>query len=305
MKSKLLKVFIFITLLIVADKTIGFICSKLYNHSNDFFISKLRHTLGSANEDILIFGSSRAEYHFIPAIIKDSAGLTAYNCGVGGADLLFSRIQLNEALKRYKPKYVVIEASPSSFFIPNADNNRKMLLPFYKKDTLLYNTLTNNEPFEKIKFLSSIYPYNSTIASLIKGIFKTKHDSTKGFLPAIGIIDTTDLVKAVDKSFATASLPLEKFTYLKQLIEVCGANKIKVVVISTPVYLANANHDKMVDQLTAFCGQYRDLVYLDYSKYKQTYRQEGLFKDNSHLNHDGAVFFSKTFSSDFKKIAGL
>lgn len=305
MKFKLLKVFVFLIFIITADRTVGFICRKLYNNSNDFFISKLRHTLNSTNEDVLILGSSRAEYHFVPAIINDSTGFTVYNCGVGGADLLFSRMQLNESIKRYKPKYVVIEASPSSFFIPNADNNRKMLLPFYENDTMLYNFITNSEPFEKIKFLSSIYPYNSTIASLIKGLFKTKSDSAKGFLPATGVIDTAGLTKTVNESFSDISLPVHKFAYLKQLIEVCNANKIKVAVISTPVYLANTNHDKMIDQLRAFCGQYKELIYFDYSKCEQTYKQQNFFKDNSHLNGDGALVFSKTFSTDFKKVAGL
>lgn len=178
-------------------------------------------------------------------------------------------------------------------------------MPFYKNDTMLYNVITNREPFEEMKFFSSIYPYNSTIASLIKGFFKTKSDSSLGFLPATGTIDTAGLTRAVDNSFATALLPEQKFTYLKELIEICVVHKIRVVVASTPVYRANDNHDKMVDQLKTFCSQYTDLVYLDYSKYEHTYLQGNLFKDNSHLNHDGAVVFSKTFSRDFKSAIGL
>jgi hypothetical protein len=305
MNFKLVKVFIFIALLIIADRTVGFICRKLYNMSNDFSISKLRHTMNSTDEDILILGSSRAEYHFIPSIIKDSTGLSVYNCGIGGADLLFSWIQLNESLKRYKPKYLIIEASPSSFFIPNADHNRKILLPFYQNDTLVYNTLTNNKLFERLKFLSSIYPYNSTIALLIKGILKNNSDTLKGFLPAYGSIDTAGLAKAVDKSFAASSLPPEKFIYLQKLIEVCEINKIKVIVISSPVYRANINHDKMVDQLQAFCNQYKKVTYFDYSKYELTGGRKKYFKDNSHLNYDGAVVFSNAFSTDLKKITGF
>jgi hypothetical protein len=302
MKFKLLKIFIFIVLLIAADKAIGFICGKLYHQSNDFSIAKLRHTLNSANEDVLILGSSRTEYHFIPSIVTDSTGLSVYNCGIGGADLLFSRIQLNETLKRHRPKYIIVESSPSSFFIPNADNNRKMLLPFYKKDTLIYNTLTNNNPSEQIKFLSSIYPYNSIIASLLKSVFKSNTDSLNGFLPASGIIDTSGLTSALNQSFSTSSLPTEKFNYLGRLIEVCAVNNIKVIVISAPIYLANDNHDRMAGQLKAFCEQYTNLVYFDYSKYEKTYKQIDLFKDNSHLNYEGAKVFSKAFAGDFKKI---
>jgi hypothetical protein len=302
MKFNFFKILIFILLLFTADKAIGFICKKLYAGSNDFFISKLRHTLNAANEDVLILGSSRAEYHFIPGIIRDSTGLSVYNCGIGGADLLFSRIQLSESLKRYKPKYIIIEASPSSFYIPNADNNRKMLLPFYKNDTLVYNTLTNHRVFEKIKFVSSIYPYNSTIVSLVKGFFKENTDSLNGFLPADGVIDTAGMMNTVDESFSSSSLPPEKFIYLKQLIDVCEKNNIKLIVASSPVYLANINHDEMVEQIKTFCGQFKNLVYVDYSKLEKTYMQQNFFKDNSHLNYDGAKIFSTVFAEDFKKI---
>ena len=303
MLSKVLKVGIFILLLVVADKATGFICKKLYYQTNDFLISKLRHTL-AAKEDVLILGSSRAEYHFIPEIIKDSSGskLSMYNCGIGGADLLFSEIQLTESLKKHTPKAVVLEVSPSSFFIPNAEKNRKLLLPFHDIDTLVYNSLTQHKMEEEIKFLSSVYPYSSTIASSLKGWFKNNTDTLNGFKRVEGIIDTAGLSRSIDASFMTTVLPADKIINLQHIINCCSARNIKLIIVSSPVFKINDNQQKMIHQLAGILHQYNNVHYLDYTTHENIYGNNVFFKDNSHLNYEGAAFFSGAFAKDFKKI---
>jgi hypothetical protein len=302
MKQKFFKVFLFIAIIAVADKVIGGICKKLYVSSNNFLISKLRYTLDSTTEDILIYGSSRTDHHFIPKIIEQHTGHSAYNCGLDGADLLFSRIQLNETLKRYKPEFVIIEASPSSFFIPDPEAGHRILLPYYAKDTLIYNTLTGNRLFEKTKFLSSIYPYNSAIVSLVNGVLKKNTDSLKGYMPAHGIIDTTGLTKVVDKAYTSSNLPVENFTYLKQLIEVCRNNQIRVVIVSTPVFQVNGHHDSMMNLFKDFCSQFDGIHYLDFTRDVSTYGKITLFKDNTHMNDEGAKVFSEVFSENLREV---
>lgn len=305
MKKGFIKVLIFVIIIIVSDKSIGGICKKLYEKSNDFGIFKLRYTLNSANEDILVFGSSRAEYHFIPAIIKEKTGLSVYNCGIGGADLLFSRIQLTEALKRSLPKYIVVEASPSSFFIPNAKEARKMLLPFYDRDTLIYSALGGDNLFGKVKYFSSIYPYNSTIASLVKGAIKSNSDSASGYLPAVGIIDTNGLSAKVNMAYGPIEMPSENFTYLGQIIEDCKLQGIRVFVVSSPVYQLNSKHDGMVKQIEIFCSPFSNVNYLDYSKHESIYGKTNLFKDNTHLNAEGAIVFSEIFAARLRELMNI
>jgi hypothetical protein len=302
MKHKLIRVSVFVLILIVAEKLIGRICKKLYARSNQFEVSKLRYTIDSTREAILIFGSSRAEYHFIPEKIRNVTGLSSYNCGIGGADLLVSKIQLNEALKRSKPRFIIVEASPSSFFILNPEENRKILLPFYDKDTLIYNTLTENKTFEKIKFVSSIYPYNSTIASLLKGMIRENTDSLNGFKPATGLFDTSGITDMVNKTYSSPVLPEGSFTYLSQIVEICRKNNIRIVIVSAPVYQVNKNHDEMVNQLQIFCSENQGVSYRDYTKNELTYKKKHLFKDNTHLNYDGARIFSEMFANNLKEI---
>ena len=303
MKSKWIKSLIFVFIVVIIDRTVGSVCQKLYNKSNDYNIFRLRYTLDSTKEDILILGSSRAEHHFVPRIISQNIGLSVYNCGLGGEGLLFSLIQLKESLKRYKPKFILVEVSPNVLLDLESKEKLQILKPFYNKDPLIYETLTAGKVFEKVKFLSSIYPYNSTILSLIKGCFKPKTDSLNGFKPLVGIIDTSRLSNKIDIMFPGPTIPSEKFITLKQLIALCCNNNIKIAIVSSPVYQMNKNFDGMMTQIKRMCLQQNKNVYfLDYSRYKSLYKQPVYFKDNLHLNYNGAKIFSEAISKELKEI---
>jgi hypothetical protein len=301
-KSNLLKLLVFITVLIASDKIIGTICQKLYYKSNDYNIYRLRYTLDSTKEDVLIFGSSRAEYHFIPETIQQNTGLSTYNCGFGGEGLLFSFIQLSESLKRYKPKLVVLEVSPNVLIDPESQQKLKILMPFSKKDPIIYNALTNEELFERVKLLSSIYPYNSTIASLITGGYKRNTDTLNGFTPVNGIIDTAGLADYINRLFPTTSIPAERLNVLRQFIAVCNDNDIKLVVVVSPVYQSNTNLETMIREIKAVCTPSKNFYFLNYCKLGSVHQNRNYFKDNLHLNYEGAKVFSETVSKDLKEI---
>ena len=186
---------------------------------------------------------------FIPDIIKQQTKLTTYNCGFGGQGLKFSYIQLSETLKRYKPKMVIVDISPNILLDPKSEQKLKILFPFYNRDTLIYNELTNNKSLEKIKLSSSIYPYNSTIGSIIKGMFKNFSDSLNGFAPINRIIDTTNLTNQLNTEYFESKIPSQKFAYLNNLIKLCQCRNIKMVIVVSPYYKMNHNLEMMIDQI--------------------------------------------------------
>ena len=118
MHSKISRILIFLLIVIIADRLIGFSLQKLYQNSNDLGIAKIRYTIDSTWQDVLIFGSSRAQHHYIPDTITSLTGLSTYNCGIGGQGLAFSFIQIHETLKRYKPKLIVLDLSPNIILDP-------------------------------------------------------------------------------------------------------------------------------------------------------------------------------------------
>jgi hypothetical protein len=302
MKSNLLKLLIFVSIVFLLDRIGGIICKDLYSKSNDYTIYRLHYTLDSTKEDILVFGSSRAQYHFVPAIISQNTGLSVYNCGFGGEGLLFSLIQLKESLKRYKPKLVVLEVSPNVLIDPESNKKLKILMPFSKKDPFIFEALTSEEKLEKVKLLSSIYPYNSTIASLLTGRFKQNVDTLNGFWPLDGIMDTVGVTNYMKASFPNSTISAEQTSLLHQFISVCDKNDIKVAVVVSPVYQSNGNLDAMTKLVERKCQGYKNLSFFDYSKYDTTYQRNVFFKDNLHLNYQGARIFSEVISKRLNDI---
>jgi len=65
----------------------------------------------------------------------------------------------------------------------------------------------------------------------------------------------------------------------------------------------NKNFDGMMTQIKRMCLQQNKNVYfLDYSRYKSLYKQPVYFKDNLHLNYNGAKIFSEAISKELKEI---
>jgi hypothetical protein len=302
MRSKIVRLLVFVLLVVASDKIIGRICEKLYYKSNDYNIHRLRYTLDSTREDILILGSSRAQYHFIPSIIDQNTGLRSYNCGFGGEGLVFSFIQLKESLKRYKPRLVVLEVSPNILIDPESQQKLKILMPFSKKDPLIYDALTKEEMTERVKLMSSIYPYNSTIASLITGRYKPNVDTTGGFMPLQGVIDTIGINSKINVAFPSTSIPQDRLDVLKQFITTCTNSNIKLLIVVSPVYQANQNLDEMTQYIETTCKEYNKAYFLNYSKLEGVHQNPLYFKDNLHLNYDGAKVFSEVVSKKFKEI---
>ena len=77
MKNKHLQyVFFLVIFIVILDFVVGNIYEKLYFSEKSRQNDRLIHSVLGTNEDILIFGSSRALHHYNPQIIEDSLGMT-------------------------------------------------------------------------------------------------------------------------------------------------------------------------------------------------------------------------------------
>lgn len=296
MRAILFKGLVFLAFVVAADTLMGFLCKKLYQNSNDVPTRKLKHTMYSTHEDILIMGSSRAECHLVSAVVSRKTGMTVYNCGVGGTDPQFTLIQINQAFKRYRPKLIIMELSPNIFFQKEAANRIKLLLPFYKEDSMIYNSLVRNDPFARVKLLSSTYPYNSTIGASMRGVFKSNHDTLKGFLPMVGSINVEHEIAYTNSFYSMPEIPESKLVQVKRMLDMCVKNGVKVMVVSTPVFYMNDNYKRMIGQIKTVCESYKGIEYYDYTRYNKTFGVPQYFYDNSHLNTAGALMFTNEFA---------
>ena len=109
MKLNIFRVFLFIFFIIGFDQSLGLACRYLNSHAKSGDTAKHYYIADQCNEDILIFGSSRAEVTYDPQIIKDSLGLTAYNCGSANSSIILQYGRLSMITQRYCPKLVILD----------------------------------------------------------------------------------------------------------------------------------------------------------------------------------------------------
>lgn len=66
MKKFLLKIGLFLLALLVVDRAFGMVFSYMMNNARGGYIGHHRYVTDKLNEDVLIFGSSRAIHHYNP-----------------------------------------------------------------------------------------------------------------------------------------------------------------------------------------------------------------------------------------------
>ena len=109
MKRNTFRVILFVLFIIGFDQSFGLVCRYLNSHAKSGDTAKHYYIAEQCNEDILIFGSSRAEVTYDPQIIKDSLGMTAYNCGSANSSILLQYGRLKMITQRYCPKLVILD----------------------------------------------------------------------------------------------------------------------------------------------------------------------------------------------------
>ncbi|MBE0654109.1 MAG: hypothetical protein IH594_09945 [Bacteroidales bacterium] len=238
----------------------------------------------------MVFGSSKAQHQYIPDTLSAGTGYTAYNCGLGGQPIAFSLIQISETLKRYKPKLIILDVPPDISRARDSDPRLKILNPFYHDNTLVKRILLNNDSkFEKLKFTSAIYPYNGMIAEMILSLAYDPGVSVKGFIPIYG--STLEGNEVTNKeSELINKIPVKQMEYLEEIARLCRDHSAICWIIISPVYKTTHQELVTIKDLKDFADK-NNIHFLDFSECADL-SDHLLFRDNLHLNIDGAKKFS-------------
>jgi len=299
MKKRFFRIVIFISIIVTADVVIGEICKELYLNSNNLAIAKIRYTFDSSNQDILIYGSSRAEHHYVPDILTQQTGMSCYNCGIGGQGLAFSFIQIEEMLKRQKPKLIILDISPNILTDSKSDEKLNVLKPYFYRDTIIQHALTGVSEFEKLKYFSTVYPYNGSIISILTSFIYFKKDMYKGYLPLDGklIPSSVKILNVVTQ----LKVPDRQIYYLNRIIKICKSTNVELKLVVSPIYLKNNTDDYILEQIRRIAASNK-VDFIDFSTDAKFFKDAPFFKDNLHLNSEGATEFSNKLAAEIGQV---
>ena len=298
MKKFSINILFVLLLLCTVDYVLGYAFDHLKSSAKYGTTKRSNYILQETNEDILIFGSSRAARHYDPHIIEDLMGLKCYNCGMDGCGIILAYANLQAIVQRYTPKAIVYELTPNFDFV-EGDNVKyiKSLRPYY--DNPVISAVINDiDEVEKYKCLSKMYRYNMMPTTLIHDNLLPSNEYEKGFEPVRKKLTKEPAVN-MDYTVKKPSDPL-KLRYLDSLILLCKERNISLVFSISPVYRQSETRDAF--EPGKLLAKYHNIPILDNSNLSEISGHLLYFSDAIHLNYEGAMHYTRIFSNQLKDL---
>lgn len=287
---------VFICVVFALDFSLGKCLRFFYFAQKSGIEYHTTYTLDSVSSEVVVLGSSRADHHFIPSIIEDSLHKSCFNAGRSGQGLFYHEAILQSLMLRYKPEYVILEISPVELYYDKMSyDGLSVLMPYYHQNQFIDKALNLKGKYEKLKYLSSIYPFNSLIHLGLKAFVGSEDNVTEsklaGYIPLKGVVKDSVLRKREKFEAKTfADIDINKVNSLKSIIYLCQKNDVKLLLIQSPRF-------HLVD-VDASCEVFERIIrethteYVNLSGIPLFNRNPEWFRDLTHLNDKGARVFT-------------
>src|SRR5262249_21135966 len=95
-------VILFVLLAVLLDRGFGSVVGNIASQTFTGDRGGLLNYALTQEPQVLVLGSSRAQFHIMPSVLTKTLGLTAYNAGLKGQDFLYS-VMLYDLWKRRHP----------------------------------------------------------------------------------------------------------------------------------------------------------------------------------------------------------
>jgi len=300
----LLKTLSFLAILFLLDFSIGSILKYFYKKQKSGVLYRATYSIDSTKADILIFGASRANHHYVPGIFENRIHMSCYNTGRDGETILYNYAILKCALKRYSPKIAILDFSREEF-VKTPDNYDRLsaLLPYYKDHPEIRSIVQLRSPYEKYKLLSKIYPYNSLIFSIAIGATKlnTSREYIKDENGYVPLPEIWDKQPDIDTVFIKNELDSNTIKLFESFIKDCIKSRVKPYIILSPVFIKYIYKDQSVNIALSIAKKYHIPMY-NFLNDSTFLNHDSLFADAGHLNNDGAkVFTNKLIDTILQK----
>lgn len=276
---------LFFLAIAIADSLFGIVCQYMNNHAKGGGIKTRHYVCMESDEECLVFGSSRANHHYVPHIIEDSLGLTCFNAGVDGNGIIFSYGTLRMITNRYSPQLIIYDVSGFDIF---EDDNMKyldLLKPYYYEsgiDSIFWSV----EPRTRLMMCSGFYRYNTTCIRVLGDYLHPMYTSPDGFVPLKKVMD-------YDPEFDETSekgVDSLKIHFFKEFILLAKEKGITLVCCVSPSYLGTQS-DVKYSPVKDLCEQY-DVPFIYDGDDEIISINKLFFSDRTHLNANGATLYT-------------
>jgi len=293
------KLAILLLLLVAVDVLLGKLLAHYYFKMRTGQSARITYAMTKANEEVIVFGSSRANHNYVPGILEDIFHLKAYNAGVDGQSILYHYCVLKNIQLRVKPRVIILDLNVDEFAKDELSYNRLYaLLPYYTVCKNIQPVVDLRSPYEPIKSLSNLYRYNSFILPVILNTTLSRtDDSKKGYVPLHRSLDLNLPVgSSGKKSIETDSVKVNIFRSFIQDAKGSGAN---VFVFVSPRYQKQHSITSTIAIAEKICSL-QQVSFINYCESSFFNTHPEYFQDIFHLNNNGAEIYTRMICEAIK-----
>jgi len=303
MKKFLLRLVVILCLLVISDFFFGGIMGYVSSRVDCGTTGRANYICNKVNDDILIFGSSRAEHHYNSSMISDSLGLSCYNCGERGSGVVLNYGRMLMLLQRHTPKLIVYDINADYDLLGHdSQSDLGSLKRYYDRDGI-DSLFWKVDPTSKYKMISGFYRYNTTF--LIDMAFYVLHTSrsgegVNGFRPLDVSFDEMKVKRDVNLLYddlVGKEYDSIKWYYMQAFLK--KTKDVKCVFVVSPVWYGQ--NAEVLKDLRDKCDEL-DILFLDYSNDPKYVHNNEYFQDGTHLNHVGANEFTNDLIKQLKAL---
>jgi len=252
---------------------------------------KVNRILNTLEEDeIPIFGSSRAEVNFVPSIIDNR---DCFNYGITGAQANIWLFFLEQELKKEKTTPIIINFDLAGLVYSNGDianyipnwNDTKGMLEL------------NDKYHYHIPFLKYLGQYEKYLGFFLNEKMNPKKITDNGgsFLKNNwSILKFKELVNKRENTFASFTLQDKLFAKLNTLI---NSTDRTIVIVVTPYHKSYFNKFQNINDVDCFLKEIEMKENVEVIDLRDFINKDNLFFDTTHLNYNGAKIFSRKLKS--------
>jgi hypothetical protein len=308
------RVVLFALLVVSLDAGLGWAFGQLYRRTFTGGRGGLLNYALTKDTDVLVLGSSRAQYQVMPTILRQRLSMTAFNAGLLGQDFLYS-VMLYDLWKRSHPapRAVLLQIDIESLLKRESElEGVQILSPYLGESALIREVLYSADPYKRFEYWSRAYRYNGKAFSIARNLFAHPDFESDGFIPAIGtfnpVTDAT-VTNALDQD-ATALEQAEqpfwdrKVRYLRELAEDVSRQHGRLFLFHTPLYAQDAGaHRIWAGRINALLDHLPGVEFIDICEatHPETFAgRPALYHDVNHLNAQGAIVLTNLLADELK-----
>ena len=300
MKKYFINILLFFIIVVAIDVLYGVALQYMNNHAKGGAIGNRYYVCKKSNDDVLIFGSSRAKHHYVPRVIEDTLGVTCYNAGEDGNGIILSYGYLKMITERYSPKLIIYDVSRFDFCEDDNVKYVNYLKPYYYEkgiDSLFWSI----EPKSRIMMCSNLDRFNTTCLRILGNYLHPITSHPNGYMPLSNTMPD-EMAEQMVTNEVEGKRPVDntKLEYFEKFILLAQKKNVNVVCCVSPMYRGTKS-DEFYNPVKALCEKY-DVPFMFFAYSSDVSEDRNLFQDKTHLNDRGARIFSSIVCQEIRPL---